>query len=369
MEKTVLSKLNCRRAEIVSNIEQPQLGEFNFICMGKTVANHRVHIARNKSNEMIIEDRNEELNKWLVEKWRYDISFEHLYELAYDAYRGTSFYPEERAVQTLHEYEQTLVTDLSKIPSDEHEEYKTQFERRLRLLLAKRGDILSPMITGPAKFNRKKYSAKNESYENAYKDFQDWRSRYAKRAERRLEASKSEEEKIADAWSKLKRDIVETCKTICGIDNGTYFANRQLITNNLYKRLETIARHGDKELIDRATTLITQINGMIKKPIFTARHQFWKLGEVVQQEIASQEERTTRDPQEILFSGGHILKNYSDDRLQIFFDEIPDAEVRNKLKANGFKWSRRNLAWQRQLTQNSYHAAHRAIGVPIEDFD
>ena len=45
---------------------------------------------------------------------------------------------------------------------------------------------------------------------------------------------------------------------------------------------------------------------------------------------------------------------------QILFDEKPGEETRNTLKANGFKWSPREGAWQRQLTDNA-RAALRQI--------
>lgn len=62
------------------------------------------------------------------------------------------------------------------------------------------------------------------------------------------------------------------------------------------------------------------------------------------------------------FEGGHVEANYELDRLQIFFDEKPDEEMREKLKSHGFHYSRRNNhAWQRQLTANAIHAARRVL--------
>lgn len=42
-----------------------------------------------------------------------------------------------------------------------------------------------------------------------------------------------------------------------------------------------------------------------------------------------------------------ILDNVEDNRLQIYYNSIPDVEVRTKLKSNGFKWSKYNGCWQR----------------------
>ena len=57
------------------------------------------------------------------------------------------------------------------------------------------------------------------------------------------------------------------------------------------------------------------------------------------------------------FAGGKAEINVKDNRLQLFFDEKPDSEIRDKLKANGFRWSPKASAWQRQLTSNAIYAA------------
>lgn len=63
------------------------------------------------------------------------------------------------------------------------------------------------------------------------------------------------------------------------------------------------------------------------------------------------------------FDGGEIVRNLEADRLQILFDDKPNDEMRAKLKNNGFRWSPRNKAWQRQLTQNAEYAARRVLGL------
>lgn len=50
------------------------------------------------------------------------------------------------------------------------------------------------------------------------------------------------------------------------------------------------------------------------------------------------------------FEGGKVEANTEANRLQIFFDEKPDAATREELKSNGFRWSPKAEAWQRQLT-------------------
>lgn len=48
-------------------------------------------------------------------------------------------------------------------------------------------------------------------------------------------------------------------------------------------------------------------------------------------------------------------------RLQLFFDGKPDADVRNVVKKNGFRWSPNNGCWQRQLTANAKSALKRIV--------
>ena len=58
------------------------------------------------------------------------------------------------------------------------------------------------------------------------------------------------------------------------------------------------------------------------------------------------------------FEGGKVEANTEANRLQIFFDEKPDAAAREELKSNGFRWSPKAEAWQRQLTDNAYYSAN-----------
>ncbi len=49
---------------------------------------------------------------------------------------------------------------------------------------------------------------------------------------------------------------------------------------------------------------------------------------------------------EFPFPGGKIVDNAPENRLQIFFDDKPEKEVRDKLKHRGFRWAPSNGAWQ-----------------------
>ncbi len=60
-------------------------------------------------------------------------------------------------------------------------------------------------------------------------------------------------------------------------------------------------------------------------------------------------------------SGVQIVENAEEDRLQLLFDGKPSDEIRGQLKRNGFRWSRRFGAWQRQLTNNARRATAQLV--------
>lgn len=56
-----------------------------------------------------------------------------------------------------------------------------------------------------------------------------------------------------------------------------------------------------------------------------------------------------------------VVENTELMRLQLLFDGKPDADIRDILKSNGFRWSPRNRCWQRQLTDNAKYALKQTI--------
>jgi len=67
-------------------------------------------------------------------------------------------------------------------------------------------------------------------------------------------------------------------------------------------------------------------------------------------------EKGTTERENDLFK---VVENTELMRLQLIFDGKPDEETRNILKSNGFKWSPKNMAWQRQLTDNAKYSLAR----------
>ena len=58
--------------------------------------------------------------------------------------------------------------------------------------------------------------------------------------------------------------------------------------------------------------------------------------------------------------------NVGENRIQVLFDEKPDAGIRQELKSNGFKWAPSKNAWQRHLNDNGIRALQRIARIQLE---
>lgn len=368
--QVILSKRNCHRAAKVRQIEHPEYGEWLFEWRGQDLGGnmmHRdyAHIASKPGygNAIVVSDSN--LPQWEVVSWKYEVNLEELWEAAYNAFYSTSFVPEERATQYIRDYENELNTDLLNMPESEKEHYITKYKDWVRTLFAKHSRIMSAMITGPARFPTRRNEKANNSYDAAYKEFREWREKALKAIARRIEEAKPAEQKESEEWTRLKRSILSSASTIKEINDGVNrYSNKALFVSSIYGKVETYAKRGDVSIVEKAVSYVRELNK--QSIIITERHKFFKLVEMAKSVREAQEVKANKEDVEIEFEGGKIVKNFSEDRLQIIFPGKPDSETISKLKSNGFRWSPRFTAWQRQLTSNSYYACARVVPVTVE---
>lgn len=77
----------------------------------------------------------------------------------------------------------------------------------------------------------------------------------------------------------------------------------------------------------------------------------------IEQRITQLKRLETRQSVDQTINGVRIYENREADRLQVVFSGKPEAEVRKQLKANGFRWSPSENAWQRHISNSAYHSA------------
>jgi len=83
------------------------------------------------------------------------------------------------------------------------------------------------------------------------------------------------------------------------------------------------------------------------------------------QEIESAVEKTEENHEEF---GFNVVRDVEDTRMNLFFDSIPDEQVRDILKTNGFKWAPSIQAWTRQLTPNAEYSLKRVLQQLAQHF-
>ena len=82
--------------------------------------------------------------------------------------------------------------------------------------------------------------------------------------------------------------------------------------------------------------------------------------------IARHEAMAEKEDKVLEFEGYDVELDYQEERLRIRHHEKPDAQTIQELKGNGFRWSPKNKAWQRQLTSNAVYAARRVLNLTPE---
>ena len=288
----------------------------------------------------------------------------NLREIALSAYRWNSFDPEKRAEEDVASYERQLHEDLEKIPEEKKEQYVESYRSKLSALFASKSRCANAMVTGPAKFNFRQNEKRENAYWNKYEEFNAWRERFLAAMKRLEKKARPEEEKQEEAVQLLLKDLKQKAETIHDLDIGKLKGyHRALFVSSIYNKVATYASHGEVEIVQQAVDFIAEFNSKVKKPVITARNRFFGLPEVARNMREKLQAKKEEENKEVLFEGGKLVWNNEADRLQILFGNIPDDDTRKNLKSNGFRWSPKHKAWQRQLTPNAVRAVKRVLNL------
>ncbi|WP_295937651.1 hypothetical protein [uncultured Alistipes sp.] len=343
-----LTTKNAHRAAVVENINHPEWGTFAFRYQSEELGPRRYADSVGSGSHSKIVHQNE-YQEWRIVSYKHPVLLEEFDSLASRAFNWVSFDPERRGVRTVMNAETELNKDLKDMPEEEKERYIQNYKKHFSAWLTACSNCASSVITGGSNFNVRRAEAANNRESARLKEFAEWREKALKAIARRVQEAKPQEQKIEEAWKSIKNDI-----------------DRHFLPANLYNRLETIARKGEVELMQRAIDYVRELNQKRPRPIFTERHKFFKLAEVANSVRQQQADMSEKDNCDIPFAGGVVRLNYAEDRLQILFDEKPAADMISKLKSSGFRWSPRFGAWQRQLTGNAIYAAQRLLNVEVK---
>lgn len=277
--------------------------------------------------------------------------------LAYRAGQGISFDPERYGEGLLRDLENGLDNFLPNIPEQFRAEYEKRYIAKFCEWMQALSRTYSVMITGAGNFNNKRHEKMNRYERSAYDRFTTWRDKVLKRLNR---------EKRLVGWEEVER-LQEKLEKLTELQEKMKAVNKIVRS----KKLSEVEQYEELEALGLSKKLINEV---MSEPQYAFQKKGFQAYQISNNnaKIKATEEAIRRhtamaetEDSEIPFEGGKIEMCYSEERIRIYFDERPDAEMIKNLKGAAFKWSPKNVAWQRQLTPNAKYATSRLLGVEI----
>ena len=304
-----------------------------------------------------------------------DFSEDLDYKSLYNSYSMSSFDPERRAENDKKMFGASMLNLYNSSVEEAKEnnrleEYNQAFERYYAVILKKNKEVISARtgtfstaVTGRAGIKGSQLR-KNEAKQKREYEINKELIDYIEKAEKKLnEVARNPDRFYSDqaikrtdknAIEKLNQKIElleaekdfikrseKACKEYQKTKDFSVFEKYNIPQKEAEEYVEQIERHG-LPLIKG----ISSISAEIRR---------------VKERIALLEKSKESEDENFDIENGRILVNKEAQRVQIFFDNIPDANTRDALKKRAFKWAPSAKAWQRTLTGNAIDAVKYLI--------
>ena len=299
------------------------------------------------------------------------------YQQAYDAHAGTSHVPDERAVQeqNMHvSYMESVVSSLQKLAKteDQKNELDTWFNnyyypgylKRKLAMFAADSRTMSSMITGPANFPVARNKAKLNTAHKRSEELLEFDKKAKKKIRSKILGNEAISSTDPEAITKLKTKLAKLEKAHQQMKDSNKIL-RSKKTSEEEKILQMVEAGLKEETAKKLMVpneygrngfesfSLTNSNATIK----TVKGRIAEL----EKRAAKAEETGGSETQE--FEGGSVELNHADGFVRVFHDEKPEPDVRAKLKSNGFRWSPRDGAWRRKISNQAKYKAEEVTGV------
>ena len=263
--------------------------------------------------------------------------------MAVNACRGISLDPERMGKHICIECSEELSEFLAQIPEELRAEYEAKYLNKWREWLAALSRCYSVLVTGPARFNSRRYEKMNDYERAARQRLIDWSEKVVKRINRQQRLT---------GWQEVER-LQSKLDTLTELHDKMKAANKIVRSKKMSEeeQIDGLVALGLNE--QQAVEILkpTERWQIVGFPTYQLQNNLAKI-KATQAAIERHKAMAEAEDKEIAFNGGRVVVCNSDERMRFYFDEIPPVEVRNLMKRNAFKWSPKNGAWQRQLTAN-----------------
>ena len=276
-------------------------------------------------------------------------------DLAVASGRMISMDPGRWGEHQLDAMESELSGFLGRLPEEVRDEYEDRFIAKYREWLGAMSRCFSQMITGAG----------------------GWTAATHRRHERTNAAEHAARERL-DQW---KEKVIKRCNRQERLTGWAEVERLQSKIEDLQKAQEMMKR-ANKVIRDKKLAEVEKVDELVAigfteeaaLRIMDPSHGWWGAGfapfelsnnnakiKDTEAKIARHTQLASQEDEEKEYPWGTFRADYSDERYRFIFNSIPDEDVRKLLKEHGFKWSRRNEAWQRQITVNSKYVVHHII--------
>lgn len=300
-----------------------------------------------------------------------DLNNEIPYQLAYDAHRGTSWTPEDRAKQEQDGFAALMETDYNAMRKHaetggtlpllegEFARYRAAYAERTRRYLASRTSFASAWITGPSKYPAARMEKRHRIIEKRLAELIDFRNRALDAMRRTL---RPELRPImagdSDAADRLREKIAlaETAHAI------------MKATNDAHKRY----------LKDPSSLDSSDLNESLKATIRAYKPAYsWEPHPVapyqltnssanirrMKERLAEIETAQTTPATSAAGTAARLEDCPAENRIRLFFPGKPSEEIRATLKRNGFRWTPTLGCWQAYRNHNAIETARKVAGI------
>lgn len=296
----------------------------------------------------------------------------HLERQAISSYHGTSFSPERRGKDFIESYGNELEEDIQflkekQVSSESIDWYKSKYINFISALINSRSRILSPMITGPARFPSERNRKRIQQEMNQYDRFVDWRERALRILPKRAEPRKThstELERYQNELSQLQQ-LQDLMKKV----NAAYskwLRKKESVTAEQFQQLHKLSDREFKLIVTHEPAYNTKTKVF---PSFqlTNNNANIKRIKLRIQEVSVKQKKAERPAEQNRheFPGGHVQVDYEFDRIKIFHDQRPDPSVISDLKSNGFHWSRNLGCWMRKITSAAIYRCNLVLNINV----
>ena len=248
---------------------------------------------------------------------------------------------------------------IGQIPIEVQEVYEERLVQRYKEWFRAQSRCFSVLVTGAGNFNQRKHQKANDAERAAYERLQAWKEKTIKRLNRKERLTGMAEVERLRAILEAAEETHEKMKQVNQICRRKCTDEEQVDA--------IVAECGIKEEQAKELVYPDPDRGTYRKG-FASYQLSLNLAKIkdLKAKIARHEAMAEKKDKVLEFEGFEVELDYGEERLRIRHHEKPDAQTIQELKGNGFRWSPKNKAWQRQLTSNAVYAARRVLNLTPE---